>query len=586
MKIANYLSRRCKTEFVTLLLVIASGLLSPLTPAFADFQPLATLPSYATPQALTIVQPVIDCADLANVDLSSIGGAGSKVMSVREVVKGDTFCEVKGLLKPTINFTALLPINSWTQRYLQVGCGGLCGRVLLQLDGAAGCKPLETSGFVIAATDMGHATGETDFGSNPQKRRDFAYRSVHLTSLATKQLIAAYYGRAAAYSYFSGCSDGGREALVEAQRYPHDFNGIIAGAPVNNFQVHKALDHGWEALSNTDTSGNAIITARQLPMIHQAVLAQCDAMDGQKDGLISDPQSCHFDPSVLSCADLSADNIAGEDCLSEMQISALKKIYGGPRDSVTGQRLTAGGPLPGSELAWAGLFVPRKAGDLNYSQGVALTTLKYLNFEKNPPASFTLKDLKFTQQTLSDLSKLHPLYDSSNASLQPFYAAGGKLILWHGWADPSITPLNTLAYHLAIGQTMGYVTRDKFERLYMLPGVYHCSSGPGPSQIDFLTPMLAWVEQGKAPDTLVSYQTLPGQKSKIVTKALQGDMRLEYVAEGAPSRPVFPYPDYAVYSGKGDVSQATSYERKRLATVPVAYQWLGEKLFTPYQVMN
>lgn len=212
--------------------------------------------------------------------------------------------------------------------------------------------------------------------------------------------------------------------------------------------------------------------------------------------------------------------------------------------------------------------------------------MKYLNFEKNPPASFTLKDLKFTQQTLSDLSKLHPLYDSSNASLQPFYAAGGKLILWHGWADPSITPLNTLAYHLAIGQTMGYVTRDKFERLYMLPGVYHCSSGPGPSQIDFLTPMLAWVEQGKAPDTLVSYQTLPGQKSKIVTKALQGDMRLEYVAEGAPSRPVFPYPDYAVYSGKGDVSQATSYERKRLATVPVAYQWLGEKLFTPYQVMN
>lgn len=199
-------------------------------------------------------------------------------------MKGDTFCEVKGLLKPAINFTVLLPINSWTQRYLQVGCGGLCGRVLLQLDGAAGCRPLETSGFVVAATDMGHLTGETDFGNSAQKRRDFAYRSVHLTSVATKKLIVSYYGRTATYSYFSGCSDGGREALGEAQRYPLDFNGIIAGAPVNNFQVHKALDHGWAAVSNTDASGNAIITARQLPLIHRAVLAQCDAQDGQKTG--------------------------------------------------------------------------------------------------------------------------------------------------------------------------------------------------------------------------------------------------------------------------------------------------------------
>ncbi|EIC83750.1 hypothetical protein SPM24T3_15116 [Serratia sp. M24T3] len=579
MTIVNYISRRYLTTFASLLLIAVSGLWNPLPAALAAIQPIAA-------PAMTIVKPVIDCADLANVDLSAIGGAGSKIMSVREVVKGDIFCEVKGLLKPTINFTVLLPINSWSQRYLQVGCGGLCGRVLLQLDGAAGCRPLETSGFVIAATDMGHVTGEANFGNNPQKRRDFAYRSVHLTSVATKQLITTYYGRAAAYSYFSGCSDGGREALVEAQRYPHDFNGIIAGAPVNNFQVHKALDHGWEAVSNTDASGNAIITAQLLPLIHQAVLQQCDAQDGQKDGLIADPQSCHFDPSVLSCADLSADNIAGEDCLSELQISVLRKIYGGPRDSVTGQRLTAGGPLPGSELGWAGLFVPRKTGDLNYSQGVALSTLKYLNYEKNPPASFTLKDLKFNQQTLAELIKLHPLYDSSNSSLQAFYAAGGKLILWHGWADPSITPLNTLAYHLAIGQTMGTVERDKFERLYMLPGVYHCSTGPGPSQIDFLTPMLEWVEQGKAPDALVSYQTVPGQKSKIVTKALQGDMRLEYVAEGAPSRPVFPYPDYAVYSGRGDEGQAASYLRKRLATVPTRYPWLGDKMFTPYQVMN
>lgn len=550
-------------------------------------QAVTAVPVYHGPgRALGTVLPVVDCASLADIDLSSIGGAGSKVMSVREVVKGDVFCEVKGLLKPTINFTVLLPINSWSQRFLQLGCGGLCGRVLLQLDGAAGCAPLNNSGFVIAATDMGHATGEADFGNNPQKRRDFAYRSVHLTSVATKKLITTYYGRGPTYAYFSGCSDGGREALVEAQRYPNDFNGIIAGAPVNAFQVHKALDHGWNAVSNTDISGHAILTARQLPLIHQAVLAQCDAEDGQKDGLISSPQNCHFDPSVLSCAGLSADNIAGEDCLSEAQISALRKIYGGPRDSATGQRLTPGGPLPGSELAWGGLFVPKKIGDLNYSQSVALSTLKYLNFEKNPPASFTLKDLKFTQQTLSNLSKLHPLYDSTNPNLQPFYAAGGKLILWHGWADPSISPLNSLAYHQALAQTMGAMTREKFERLYMLPGVYHCSGGDGPSQIDFLSPMLDWVEQGRAPDRIVTYQVVPGQKSKLVTKALQGDMRLEYIADDAESRPIFPYPDYAVYSGKGDEKKAASYLRARLSNVPASYPWLGEGMLKPYAFMN
>jgi len=190
--------------------------------------------------------------------------------------------------------------------------------------------------------------------------------------------------------------------------------------------------------------------------------------------------------------------------------------------------------------------------------------------------------LKFNQQTLTDLTRLHPLFDATNPNLQPFYAAGGKLIIWHGWADPSISPLNSLAYHQALAQTMGAITREKFERLYMLPGVYHCSTGEGPSQVDFLSPMLDWVELGKAPDSVVSYQVEPEQKSKLVTKALQGDMKLEYVADGAASRPLYPYPDYAVYKGKGDVRKAENYMRKRLANVPQNYPWLGEGMFKPY----
>jgi len=534
---------------------------------------------------LGVVLPVTDCSDLADVDLSAIGGAGSKVASVREVAKGDIFCEVKGMLKPSINFTVLLPLNSWTQRFLQVGCGGLCGQIQLQLDGAAGCAPLETSGFVIAATDMGHKTGEADFGNNPQKRRDFAYRGVHLTAVATKLLINTFYGRSARFSYFSGCSDGGREGLAEAQRYPTEFNGIIAGAPAMNFQVQKAIYHGWQAQSNTDANGNAIITSRQLPLIHQAVLAQCDARDGQVDGLLADPQNCHFDPSVLSCNKITEDSEAGQNCLTDAQIGALRKIYDGPRDVKTGQRLAVGGPMPGSELAWSGIFVPKKAGDLNYSQGVALSTLKYLNYEKNPPSTYSLKEMTFTQQTLTDLEKLHPLYDATNSDLRAFYAAGGKLILWHGWADPSISPLNTLAYHQAMAQSMGLETRQKFERLYMMPAVYHCSLGEGPSLVDFLTPMLNWVEQGVAPDSLISYQAVTVQK-KLTSKPLQGDMRLVTIPQGAASRPLFPYPDYAVYSGKGDVNAAASYLRKRQAVIPASYPWLGEKLFNAYPFIN
>jgi len=550
----------------------------------------ATMPNQPVgqkpPRQLAIVAPIIDCAELASVDLSAIGGAGSKVTSAKEVVKDANFCEVEGVLKPAITFKVLLPTDSWQQRFLQVGCGGLCGRIQLQLDGAAGCFPLDSNGFVIAATDMGHALGDINFGNDPQKRRDFAYRAVHLTAVATKQLIQTFYGRKAAYAYFSGCSDGGREGLMEAQRYPADFNGIVAGAAANNFQVQKAVYHSWQAQSNTDANGKAVITAAQLPLIHNAVLAQCDAQDGQVDGLIADPQSCHFNPAVLSCARLAPGSANGHNCLSDTQLATLHRLYDGPRDPKSLERLTVGGPLPGSELAWAGIFVPKKTGDLNYSESVALSTLKYLNYEKNPPASFSLKEVKQTAQMLADLSKLHPLYDATNPNLQPFYAAGGKLILWHGWGDPSVSPLNTLAYHQALGETLGLVTRDKFERLYMLPGLYHCSTGEGPSMVDFLTPMLNWVEQGIAPDSVLTYMVASEQKNKMITKKPQGDMKLETIADNAASRPVYPYPDYAVYSGKGDVSQAANYQRKKLATVPENYHWLGEGFYKPYAALN
>ncbi|WAT10482.1 tannase/feruloyl esterase family alpha/beta hydrolase [Rouxiella badensis] len=561
-------------------------------------QPAAAVTSL-TPAGLILpaVKSVIDCSALTKTDLTALGGEGSHIISAKETqTNGSPFCQVDGVLSPAVGFRVMLPTTRWIQRYMQIGCGGLCGSIRTEVGAAAGCTPLNANGFVIGATDMGHGMDDDAFGNSAQKRVDFAYRAQHLTALVSKQLIAAYYGRGPSYSYFNGCSDGGREALMEAQRYPDDFNGIIAGAPAMNLQVQNAIFNAWLVLANTGAEGKPVILSSRLPLIHNAVLAQCDAEDGQVDGLISDPQSCHFDPQVLSCKAGSKDT---QNCLSEAEITALRKIYEGPKDPQSGQKLIVGGPMPGSELAWGASFIPATADAPNFSKTIALNTLQYLAYVKNPSKTLTLNDVQFNKVGLSELAKLHPLYDATNPDLKAFYEAGGKLILWHGWADGHISPANTLAYHQALADTMGGATRDKFERLYLFPGMHHCSGGEGPSQMDLLSPMMNWVEQGIAPDVIISYQAAqkvttrfgqpggaPGKGAPQAVPPRSQGITLETLAQGAASRPVYPYPFYAVYSGKGDVNSAASYKRKRLKTVPTQYPWLGQDFFKPYQFIE
>jgi hypothetical protein len=543
------------------------------------------------PAVLAVVKPAIACSALMQVDLAVIGGQGSRVVSAKEVSAGGTaFCAVEGVLAPEINFTLMLPTASWNQRYMQLGCGGLCGQVNLQVGAAAGCAVLNAGGFALAATDMGHPASEQDFGNDPQKRRDFAYRSVHLTALASKALVAAFYQRPAARSYFNGCSDGGREALMEAQRYPKDFDGIIAGAAAMNFQAQNALYHSWQAVSNTGPDGKAIITAAELPLIHRAVLAQCDGIDGQKDGLISDPQACHFNMRVLKCNGVKAGS--GGQCLTDIQLTALRRLYDGPRDADTGKKMTVGGPQYGSELAWAGVFVPQTADGPIFSRLIALSSLRYLNFTTNPPGTFSLKDLKFNGATFQALQKLHPLYDATNPDLSAFAAAGGKLIIWHGWADPHISPLNSIAYHNALAQYMGTARRDRFERLYLLPGVYHCAGGEGPSLVDFLTPLMAWVEKGVPPDGVATWQAPDTEKSGFGQPVANENpappvLRTQTIPAKAASRPVFPYPYYAAYGlAKGDRAETPAYSPRPLLETHAYYQWLGEGFYRPYKFLD
>ncbi len=263
---------------------------------------------------------------------------------------------------------------------------------------------------------------------------------------------------------------------------------------------------------------------------------------------------CRFDPVVAQCPSGAAD-AAG--CLTPAEVGAARKLYDGPRDAATGRRLTIGGPQPGSELAWAGVFVPRAAGEPTFSERIALDALRSLIFEDEAPPAFSLADVRFDLATFDRLRPRHPLFDATDPDLAAFAARGGKLILWHGWSDPHISPLNTIAYHDAVLAAMGRERAAGFERLYLLPGVHHCAGGEGPSRVDFLTPLVEWVEKGKAPDAVRTWAA----------------------GEPARSRPLFPYPALARYDGHGDPNDAASYSRGAPLFSGATSDWAGADFF-------
>lgn len=560
--------------------------------------------------ALDTVAPVTSCSALTETDMRAIGGEGSAITSAEETTSdGMAVCSVAGTLAPAINFQVLLPLESWTQRYLQVGCGGLCGNITLRSGASDGCQVLNDGGFVIAATDMGHTGQEGKWGLNDQQRADFAYRAQHVTSQAARTLINAFYGQPERYSYFNGCSDGGREALMEAMRYPKDFDGVIAGAPAMLFQVQNTLYHGWQAAANTDEQGNVVLTSDKLPVLHQAVIDACDANDGVKDGLISQPARCDFDPASLIC---DADAPDDASCLSAAQAAVAQKFYDGPRDPKTGAYLTAGQPLYGSELNWQGVYVADDARGELFSKRIVTPVLRYLAFETPRPEA-ELSDLAFTEATLEALRPRHHLFDATQADLSAFEAAGGRIIMWHGLADPHISPANTLALHDALIEQMGADTVKGFERLYLLPGVSHCSGGEGPSHLDLLTPMMAWVENDHAPEAIMTAsasdhssfgqpeaggaeddrtdkEDKAGKKGTGEKGGMpRGERRPPMALQGVTplpdmTRPVYPYPYVAVYTGHGDITKADNWEKGDRTQVVNLRQWPGSDLFGVYEV--
>ena len=447
--------------------------------------------------SLPAIAPQVQCASLRGFN-PKIAEAPTQVTDAREAqVEGKQMCVVKGYVSPQIQFEVRLPLQGWTQRYLQTGCGGLCGSLSIRVQQRP-CPAVQRGEFVTASTDMGHqGQGGTWGASDPQLRVDFAYRGVHTTALVAKALIAQFYGRQARWSYFSGCSDGGREGMMEAQRYPEDFDGIAVSAPAFNFLVQNSFYHAWNARSVAPDDTTPVLVARDLPILHAAALAACDSVDGLVDGLVANPIGCHFDPTTIECR-----GVVQENCLTPAAAAAAAAIYYGARDAA-GHRLVIGGPQPGSELSWAGVFVPQSPGAPIFSAFFANDVLRSLAYWRPLPASWTLSQFRFETGTFGGLMPMHGLYDATDPDLSAFAKRHGKLLMWHGWSDPHISPLNSIAYVQAVSDRLGASSRDIL-RLFLIPGMYHCGGGDGLTSVDALTPLMAWVEGGDAPDSLIA----------------------------------------------------------------------------------
>ncbi|MFA1551132.1 tannase/feruloyl esterase family alpha/beta hydrolase [Actinomadura chokoriensis] len=540
--------------------LIALALALAVLPAWAPGGTAAasSRPHAFTPEGLAdlpALKPRMDCADLVGLDLDGVTDAPVTITSatVSTANAPAPYCDVRGTIAPANTIVMRLPVDGWTQRYVQTGCGGECGSSNINYTQAATCPPIADGTVASATTDMGHQ-GQPDgswAANNPQAQIDFAYRGVHVTSEVAKAVIAGFYGRSPAYSYFNGCSDGGREGLMEAQRYPGDFDGIAAGAPANNMVVQNTFHHAWNVLTNLDDDGHYILLAGRLPLVHDAVMAACDGLDGLKDGLIDDPRRCDFDPATLVCE-------TGQDpstCLSKAEAAVVRRLHDGAVDA-QGRRLEPEISHEwGSELEWT-LFVPAAQGDTVGSERFVLSFARYLGYTNTVDPGWQLSDLKFTAESFWKTVQSSSYLSAMDPGLGRFARGGGKLLLWHGWNDQHISPQSTLAYYDAMRKTMGQRSVDGFSRLYLFPGVAHCGGGNGPNTFDVLTPVMAWAESGRQPEKIIA-------------------------SNATRTRPVHPYPTVARYDGTGSVDDAANFV-PRTPSQPArpTYHWLGERLYS------
>ena len=492
--------------------------------------------------------PAVVCAALADADFSGIDEAPTQIESAQLIEPKNgllEYCQVRGYVWPQVGFELQLPTTGWNGKFIELGCGGSCG----DLSQAVECPTHR--GYACIASDMGHK-GKVGDGlwayNNLQAQIDFGYRGAHVAAVAGKAITEHYYGHAPKYSYFHGCSTGARQGLVEAQRFPWDFDGVIVGG-VWIDDTFSTMDFIWATRALNDVDGKPLLSGADMQMVRDAVLAKCDLDDGVKDGLIGNPLACKFDPGELRCKA----GVTGR-CLTDGQIDALKKVYAGPTTS-KGVKLTPGGPVPGSEHAWTA-----------YSDDPTRWTLTrwtktWFRWMTLPPAGrgWQLADFDFDR----DYKRFYngsqeSLNSDTNPDLRKFKDAGGKLMAYVGWNEWSL-PRKAVDYYQTVEKTMGgrQATQDFF-RLFTIPGANHCTGGEGPFAVDFLSYMEAWVEQGRRPDLMIGAHVLINDDDPMWFEKLRFPL-----APGTPisfTRPIYPYPLWAKYKGSGDPNRAENFE--------------------------
>ncbi len=430
------------------------------------------------------------------------------------------FCRVTATLTPTsdsqIKIEIWLPEQKWNGKLRANGNGGWTGSIA-PATLAAGVE----RGYASAMTDTGHAGGSGSFAlGHPEKLVDFGYRSTHEMTVAAKAIIRAYYGESPKLSYFTGCSAGGRQALMEAQRFPEDYDGLVAGAPGSNWSG-RAMQALWiaQAVHKDEAS---YIPSPKYKLIHDAVLSSCDALDGVADGVLENPMRCKFDPKDLECKGADATS-----CLTPAQVQAVRAIYSPVTNRRTGARIFPGFE-PGSELGWATM-----AGPEPFTIGMDL--FRYVVFQD---LSWDFRKFDFdadvarTLKASTDLNALDP-------DLKKFAARGGRLIQYHGWNDPQIAPESSVEYYKTVLDKMGAKDVATFYRLFMVPGMAHCGGGDGASTFDMLTPLEQWVEQKNPPQQIAAARVRDGKTDR--------------------TRPLCPFPQVAKHKGSGSTDDAANF---------------------------
>jgi feruloyl esterase len=432
------------------------------------------------------------------------------------------YCRVEATLRPTsdsdIKIEVWMPSAGWNGKFQANGNGGWSGSINPRTLAASLLR-----GYATAMTDTGHEGSSASFAlSHPEKLIDFGYRSVHEMAVTAKSVIMAYYGRAPKLSYWVGCSAGGRQALMEAQRYPFDFDGIVAGAPGINW-TGRALESIWVAQAVHRGEASFIPRSKYLP-IHEAVLHACDGLDGVEDGVLEDPTRCKFDPEALACK-----SGEGPSCLNSAQVEAARKIYATRTDART-SRLILPGLTRGSELGWATMAGPEPLS-------IGLDLFRYVVFED---PNWEYRTFQFDSDVARTEQAERGWLNALDPNLKPFFDRGGKLIQYHGWNDPQIPAGFSVSYYESVRSTFrDDAALQNSYRLFMVPGMAHCGGGEGTASFDMLTTLEQWVEDGKAPDRILASRVKDGKVDR--------------------TRPLCPYPQLATYKGTGDTADAANF---------------------------